>query len=155
MCEHDWRYIAVHMDVCFSCGLERQTNKYCLAEGSYEFRPLRYPPYRRIGRFAPLCDKLEQTDRNGVLKMYHQILGRWKKYPERRSKYFFNRGVMYSFLTSLHFEKPYEYVLQNRLSEEAQRVEMKFLLDNDPHPFQVPKLTGLDAIWQLFERERG
>ena len=155
MCEHDFRFIAVHMDVCFNCGLQRDTNKYCLAESNYEFRPIRYPPYRRICRFAPLCDNLPQEDRSTILGMYHKILGRWKKFSDRRSKYFYNRGVMYSFLTSLFYKKPYKHVLQNRLSEEAQRVEMQYLLDNDPCPFVIPKPTGMDAIWLLFEQEIG
>ena len=153
--EHDWKYIDVSMEVCFICGLQKETNKYCLAEGSYEFRPIRFPPYRRICRFAPLCDTLPQEVRNVVLKMYFTILNRWKTYQKRRSNYFYNRGVMFSFLTSLHFEQPYHYVLQNRVSEEAQRKEMTFLLKADPNPFVPPKLTGLDAIWQLFELEKG
>jgi hypothetical protein len=136
------------------CGLERG-NKFILSEAFYDFRPMRFPPYRRITRFAPLCDDLPQTDRNSILAMYHLILDRWKAFPERRSTYFYNRGVTYQFLTSLHFKTPYQHVLQNKTSENEQRLEMEKLLLYDPKPVYPPPLEGLDAIWALFELEKG
>merc|ERR1711964_925395 len=98
MCsECSYKYIAEHLSVCTNCGLEKR-NPFILCQANYDFVIMRYPPYSRRMRFGPLTDHLEKTIQRGVLELYEIVLSRWKRLKIKRSRYFYNRRLMFKYL---------------------------------------------------------
>jgi len=146
-----FKYIAEHLSVCTNCGLEKR-NPFILVQANYEFVNLRYPPYSRRMRFGPLTDHLERTIQRKVLDLYETILCRWKCLKLRRSRYFYNRKLMFRFLHCKVIKKKFSNVLQNLESQTAQINEMEHLLKNDP-PKEERKIqkTAMEELWELFD----
>ena len=152
MCvEHDYKYFAEHLSICRHCGLEDR-RPYILSEANYTFQTLRYPPYSRIMRFGPLTDRLEHDVQRSVLNLYQKILGRWRRFVTRRSRYFYNRKLMFRWLHCRVTNIPFKNVLQNLVSQSAQIKEMEYLLENDP-PRQTEETykTPIEKLWDLFD----
>ena len=154
MCqEHNWKYIAEHLNVCTDCGLE-DLRPNILAEANYTFQTLRYPPYSRRMRFGPLLDHLAQHLQREIFDLYETILSRWKRTDKRRSRYFYNRKLMFAYLFSKVSNTKFNNILQNLESQNAQILEMQYLLENEPI-IEVPEIiqTHMETIWALFDQE--
>ena len=152
MCsECSYKYIAEHLSVCTTCGLEKR-NPFILTQANYEFVALRFPPYSRRMRFGPLTDHLERTIQRSLLDLYETILCRWKCLKIRRSRYFYNRKLMFRFLHCKVTNEPFLNVLQNLDSQTAQINEMEYLLQNEP-PKEIKKIqkTAIEKIWDMFD----
>ena len=100
-------------------------------------------------RFGPLTDHLPHKIQRKVLDLYEKILTRWRRFPTKRSRYFYNRKLMFRFLFCKVTDTPFTDVLQNLDSQRKQINEMEYLLENDPPLLNrpVPKKT----IWDLFD----
>ena len=152
MCtEHNYKYIAEWISVCTECGIER-VRKNILAEANYAFQTLRYPPYSRRLRFGPLLDHLPQKTQRDIFDLYNTILSRWKRTENTRSRYFYNRKLMFAYLNSKVTDTKFENVLQNLDSQKAQIIEMQYLLDNEPVVI-VPEIikSPMDQLWDIFD----
>ena len=152
MCfQHDFQYYAEHLSICRNCGLEDR-RPFILTECDYTFRALRYPPYSRTMRFGPLTDHLPHPLQRKVLDLYGTILSRWHRLNPRRSRYFYNRRLMFRFLFCKVTGEPFTNVLQNLESQSAQISEMEYLLTTDPPPKNpVPELSPMAKIWAMFD----
>ena len=152
MCsDHNYKYIAEHLSVCVECGLEKR-NPFILPQVNYTFVTLRFPPYSRRMRFGPLTDHLEREIQRSVLDLYEKILIRWKCFRFKRSRYFYNRKLMFRFLHCKVMEIKFENVLQNIESQTAQIKEMEYLLKNEqPKEIQIIKQTVIEKIWDMFD----
>ena len=151
MCqEHTWRYIAEWIDVCTECGIEN-LRKNILAEANYQFQTLRYPPYSRRMRFGPLLDNLPPKLQRDIFDMYEIILSRWKRTEKTRSRYFYNRKLMFAYLFSKVTNTKFINVLQNLESQKAQIKEMQYLLENEPVQ-NIPEIikTSMEMLWEMF-----
>ena len=155
MCyEHTFKYFAEHLPICSKCGLEDR-KPYILSESNYTFQTLRYPPYSRIMRFGPLTDDLEPEVRCSVLCLYQKILTRWRRFATKRSRYFYNRKLMFRWLHCKVTNSPFTNVLQNLESQAAQIAEMEYLLENEPpqRKFQLYR-TPIEKLWDMFDELR-